>query len=498
MDKLFDTYKQIVDRAISLGLLSEESKSYYLSACGEEAASENTIQASNSCDTQVKHEQLEVTCDKAHSQSRVHSGELKHSLNPTVESNARNIQGENTAAHKDQIPVTSRSIENYSILDINNFIEMANSAGSDSEFSDILKAVRNISSGDSPAMKLNKVRKKPKKNEIVDFQIPIYLDIGRKKIGSKPSKVKKHVSLHEKGRVNIESHGLQNEGEKESHHEKIMTKRHINPQAYKSKHYSKIPKRINLTNNDKNTSHFRRCGSKIYEPEYKYKCMMQSFQGNSSPRIVEKTVRPSRVVSTPPMFPYSNSASDLESSLRSNKSLSNINKESVDYKERFPPTFQSFCDGRNKHGSKCTLFRSSNSRRFAFRSSPDVHESKNLIQPSKNGENPFFKYSKECKSFEKPESLSDDSSWKESTDSETKGQSSEKLLNLNIICQFFSSDSSGGKQDAASVESSSQSEKVEKEKITLIDSETQPSKEKCTRRSTAHFLSKLFSRTKQH
>ncbi|GBL93397.1 hypothetical protein AVEN_219509-1 [Araneus ventricosus] len=501
MDQLFDTYKQIVDRAISLGLLSEDSKSYYLSACGEEAASDSTIKESNSCDIQVKHEKLQTNFENAHSLSRANSEELKQNLNLAIEFNAKKVQDEENAICKDQIPVASRSIENYSILDINNFIKMANSIGSDSELSDILKAAHNIYPGDSPAIKLNKVRRKPKKNEVVDFQIPIYLDINRKKVSTKSSKVKRHFSLHEKGRINIESSTLQNGDEKEPRNEKITNNRTF--QAYKSKHCSKIPKLVNLTNNVKNTSKLRTCNSNTYEPDYKN--IKQSILGTSSPIRKEKNSRPSRVVSTPPMRTYSKSRNDLKSPLRKDKSLTitKVKKENiVDHKERFPTTFQSFYerkpDGINNHGSKYTLFRSSNGRRLAFRSSPDVFESKNLTQLSSSDEYRFFKYATECKPFQKPDSPSDDSSWKGSADSEAKVRSSQKLLNLNIICQFFSSDSSGGKQDSASVESLSQSEQVENEKMVSIDSDAQPPKERCTRRSRAHFLSKLFSRSRMH
>ncbi|CAL1285574.1 unnamed protein product [Larinioides sclopetarius] len=470
MEKLFDTYKQIVDRAISLGLLSEDSKSYYLSACGEEAVSDCTIKASNSCDIQVKHEQLQTSYENAHNLSRANSEELKQNLNPTIEFNAKKIQDKGNEVYKDQIPVSGRSIENYSILDINNFIKMANSIGSDSEISDILKAAHDISPGDYPAIPLSKVRRKPKKNEVVDFRIPIYLDINRKKAASKSSKVRRHSSLHKKGRINIKSSIIKNGYEKEFQNEKRMNNGTF--QAYKSMHSSKIPIRVNLTNNDKNTSKLRTGNSNTHEQNYYYS--KQTILGASSPKRLEMNVPPSRVLSTPPIFAYSKMRSRMKSPLRTDKSLTDtkVKKENIDCMERFPTMFQSFCeretDEKNKHGSKYTLLRSTNGRRLAFRSSPDVFESKTLAHLSSSDEHRFFKCATECKPFEKPDTPSEDSSWKESTDSEAKVQSNQKLLNLNIICQFFSSDSSGGKQDSTSVESLSQSKQVENEKMAAV------------------------------
>ncbi|GFW69566.1 hypothetical protein TNCV_489111 [Trichonephila clavipes] len=74
----------------------------------------------------------------------------------------------------------------------------------------------------------------------------------------------------------------------------------------------------------------------------------------------------------------------------------------------------------------------------------------------------------------KPETASDDLSWNESTDSETINKADEKLLNLNIICQFFPNNAPCFKQDTIkeNLENIPQPEQNEENKNTLTGHKT--------------------------
>lgn len=81
------------------------------------------------------------------------------------------------------------SIENYSILDIKNFKNM-NDMTDDATSEDLSMRQENAVSVSTQNMKsagiLSKVIKKPLKDQIIDFNVPIYIDVKKKKTTIKP------------------------------------------------------------------------------------------------------------------------------------------------------------------------------------------------------------------------------------------------------------------------------------------------------------------------
>ncbi|GFQ69580.1 uncharacterized protein TNCT_653721 [Trichonephila clavata] len=372
----------------------------------------------------------------------------KHCATPN-ESSLKNAQAIDNLSLEDQLSEKTReSIENYSILGIKSFQKMENcNVDSDSDISSFPESVSKVSSGNplvTSTIRMDTVRKKPNKNEVVDFRVPIYPCLKKKKGNIKPSKLKGKHMLCKKASIKAETSKLQDNTAKEAFREQEIDKYSLKPLS--SKQNLRIPKhaislqlnrkvmetKINYEDNNNDNCHH--CVKETNE-KHESVCELSSRKG-------EKTAYPFNVRAKIPILNQYNYPEGSSVSVRKIIDLSNsahqkeMNKQQA---KQTPLNTMQVCRMRELNESNEHIPKSKTSRDSYFRKTTStVCSSKELVQklPSQKC---VCKISNVCNhsSEMKPETASDDLSWKESTDSETLNKADEKLLNLNIICQFF-------------------------------------------------------------
>ncbi|GIX68795.1 uncharacterized protein CDAR_121001 [Caerostris darwini] len=488
MDQLFDTYKQIVDRAISLGLLSEESKSYYMSAVGEDTGINNTIDTHECSEEQA--EDVQSQEDQLNPSSLLNSHELSNCTSGFESYYNRRQINANKDFEDPKSEAAGGSIENYNILDINHFQKMNQcSPETDTDVNSFLKNACKISSDDSPIIRLSKVRRKPKKNEVVDFHIPIYLDLKKKKVSVKPSKLKRQHTSHKKVTICTETCNLE-KSEKDSENEHLKNKRNV--QLPVLKHRSRIPKRVNVACVDKNKTTSEICHSSNINTGFIKQIIAEALSSQND----RSTVVPSNAIPIPSQF---NDENDLEPQVKIKepaaiaKDKRNTHQGKQNSKNAVSSCHVDVQENIKSLSNWKKLSTSDKSKSCFERHFPSVDVPEDLIQFSSSDEANFSKAVHVCDNTgENLDNHSDDSICKDSIQTEVED---EKLLNVNIICQFFPSSSSDGKNDTTSLEKIPQPE-VENNKSVSPESETKTDKKKTIRKSGSHFLSKIFSRSK--
>ncbi|GFY69629.1 uncharacterized protein TNIN_383101 [Trichonephila inaurata madagascariensis] len=453
MEHLLNSYKRIIGEAISLGVLPDinDKKLYYLNSNDSDASDCFDKEAGN-----LKNRNQAVKSQP----SPLNATKTRHCTIPN-EYSLKNAQAIDNSSIEDQLSEkTKGSIENYSILGIKNFQKMERSCNvdSDSDISSFPESVSNISSENhlvTSTIRLDAVRKKPKKNEVVDFRVPIYPCFKKKKGNIKPSNLKGKHMLCKKASIKTESSKLQDDTAKEAFREHEMNKYFLKPSS--SKQGLRIPKRAKSLQlnrkvmeakiNDADDNNNDYCENCVIETNKKYKSVCElSF------RKSEKTEYPLNIGAKIPIPNQCNYHEGSSVSVRKIIDLSNsTHKKEMNMQQtkQTPLNTMQVCRMRELNEGNKHISKSKTSRNSYFRKNTSTAcSSKELVQnlPSQKC---VCQMSKVCNhsSEMKPETTSDDLSWKESTDSETINKADEKLLNLNIICQFFPNNAPCFKQD---------------------------------------------------
>ncbi|GFT96851.1 uncharacterized protein NPIL_168991 [Nephila pilipes] len=503
MEHLFNSYKRIIGEAVNLGVIPDinDKKLYYLSS--------NDSDASDCIDTEAKDLQFQTQAEMSHP-SLLNATEVRRYSIPT-EHSSKNEQAFDNPSLEDQISEkTKESIENYSILGIKNFQKMENcNADSDSDLSSYPENDCKTSPQNplvTSRIKLNAVRKKPKKNEVVNLQVPIYPCLKKKKTRIKLSKVKGKNTVRNKASIKTEPSKQQNDVVKESCMEQEMSKYFMKPS--RSKQCPRIQKRMNLTQYDRKDIESRN----YYNPsETNNNCKHYVYETHQncervrelSPQKCKKAIYPSNANSRIPVLKQSKYREDNPAPLtKIIETATSVFEEKRNLHQTRQTSLNAMqvCHVRDLSENTKLSPKSKTSRKFhCKKTSPTAYASKELVQnfPSKKC---FCKAVKLCNHSDeiKTETTSDDVSFVESTDSETANKKSEKLLNLNIICQFFPNNTSPKTEESIISEQSSHPEQGENYKSSSTEQEMLPPKEKVKHRSAAHFLSKIFSRSSKH
>ncbi|GIY86918.1 uncharacterized protein CEXT_421561 [Caerostris extrusa] len=395
MDQLFDTYKQIVDRAISLGLLSEESKSYYMSityasvlgatvgisseiempSCSWEDTGINNTTDTHECSEEPA-EDVQSQEDQLNHSSLLNSHELSNGTSGFESYYNRRQMNANKDFEDRKSEAIGGSIENYNILDINHFQKMNQcSPETDTDVNSLLKNACKISSDDSPIIRLSK--------------LPV------------------------------------------------------------SKHRSRIPKRDNVACVDKNKTTSEICHSSNINTGFIKQIIDEALSSQND----RSTVVPSNAIPIPSQF---NDDNDLEPQVKIKEPAAIAkDKRNPHHGKQNSKNAVSSCHVDVQENIKSLsswkkLSTSVKSKSCFEGHFPSVDVPEDLIQFSSSDEANFSKAIQVCDNAgENLENRSDDSICKESIQTEVED---EKLLNVNIICQFFPSSSSDGKNDTTSLE----------------------------------------------
>ncbi|XP_035219642.1 uncharacterized protein LOC118192739 [Stegodyphus dumicola] len=506
MDQISKNYKKIINEAIATGVIPKDSQEFYLSALD----GDNSINSDSSID-------FHDAEDFGSINSELHEigNELPpFSKMPGFESEVASLSDyEQREPYDDllsigdrQSEMTPESVENYSIFDLDKTLGNSKVAVSSSDFdsSSIMKNVCKESTKmrtSYPSCGVYNVKKYPKENETVDFKIPIYVDLKNKNVKFRLKSKNDLISLKEHSQCIKQPSSNEEANLMRRKAKSILTPvTHSsikNPNSKKSNTYA-----MEFLHNSVETSvNFKEFNNECKD-SYNKEAQEFCAQGRNIPTFESRRECPT-----------------IKNDYQNYKQATNVRTKE---KLKMDEPLNSACIAHEENFSKLSHHfkntakenkRSLPKLKFGNRKNPESIRGQTLSNcktfavqktqpPQKSG---YCKCGLQKKSKKhtdtQTEARDDDNHEKHLKNIKCQEKTeNDRLLNVNIICQFYSKEDTGDEQSNCSDgtkqtkanQKASDSDHVHKDLEETIISE-----EGAQRRTTCRYLSKIFSTVKQ-